>query len=137
MIQARVMCVYSSIKPLFLIRISEGWRFENGWYQWWWRDCLQLDNLGGWRRAAFLWVLDRYEGISTKYHCATTWTSFRGDESNPVCGLQFLMLTHFYFCNGSDITMYDIRDQQLFHWCRSFLKRLDTTVEIHVWPTMV
>lgn len=94
MIQARVVCVYLSIKPLFLIRISEGWRFEIGWYQWWWRDCLQLNDLGGWRRAALLWVLDRYEGIPTKYHCATTWTSFRGDEdSNPVCGLQFLVLT--------------------------------------------
>jgi len=94
MIQARVVYVYLSIKPLFLIRISEGWRFEIGWYQWWWRDCLQLNDLGGWRRAAFLWILDRYEGIPTKYHCATTWTSFRGDEdSNPVCVLQFLVLT--------------------------------------------
>lgn len=96
-IQARVMCVYLSIKALFLIRISEGWRFEIGWYQWRWRDRLQLDNLGGWRRAAFLWVLDRYEGIPTKYHCAATWTSFRGDEdSNPVCGLQFLVLAESF-----------------------------------------
>lgn len=72
----RLVCQH---KPVFLFRLFEGWRFETDWYQWWWRDCLHLNNLGGWRRTAFLWVPDRYEGIPTKYHCATTWTSFRGD----------------------------------------------------------